>query len=77
MGLLDSIIRIDNEVDTQTDLIAQISEALDGKATPSSGKPEQEKTLNVTENDAYEVVPDSGYTLSKVTVNVNVPTGTA
>ena len=64
-----------SEVNTQTDLIAQISAALEGKATPSAGKPEQEKTLNVTENDDYEVTPDDGYTLSKVTVSVNVPTG--
>lgn len=32
MGLLDSIIRIDNEVDAQTELIAQIGTALEGKA---------------------------------------------
>ncbi len=75
MGLLDSIIRIDNEVDTQTGLISQIGAALQGKAAGGggSGLPTQEKTKNVTENGTVEVVPDAGYTMSKVTVNVNVP----
>jgi hypothetical protein len=73
MGLLDSIIRIDNEVDTQTDLISQIGSALVGKAVGGGGKPEQEKTVEITENGIHEVTPDDGYTLSKVTMTVNVP----
>lgn len=35
--------------------------------------PTQEKTVEITENGAVEVLPDDGYTLSKVTANVNVP----
>lgn len=38
------------------------------------GKPEQEKTVTVTENVKTEVVePDTGKVLKKVTVNVNTP----
>lgn len=36
-------------------------------------KPEQTKTVNATENGPLEVEPDESKTLSKVTVNVNVP----
>ena len=32
----------------------------------------QEKTVEITENGTTEVVPDSGFSLSKVTVNANV-----
>ena len=35
----------------------------------------QEKTVEITENGTTEVVPDSGYALSKVTVNTNVQGG--
>lgn len=38
-----------------------------------SAKPEQAKTINVTANGTQTVVPDSGYVLSSVTVNTNVP----
>lgn len=38
-------------------------------------KPEQEKTVNITENGTTEVVPDEGNTLSKVTVNTSVIDG--
>lgn len=37
----------------------------------------QEKTVEITENGTTEVVPDAGYALSKVTVNVNVQGGSA
>lgn len=36
------------------------------------GKLEQEKAVEITENGATEIFPDEGYTLSKVTANVNV-----
>jgi 5-deoxy-D-glucuronate isomerase len=41
----------------------------------SGGKPEQEKIVaeDITTNGAHTFYPDDGYTMSKVTVNVNVP----
>lgn len=41
-----------------------------------SGKEEQEKTVNITENGTTEVLPDEDKVLSKVTVNVEVQGGT-
>lgn len=38
-------------------------------------KEEQEKTVDITENGTIEVIPDTGKTFSKVTVNVNVENG--
>lgn len=35
----------------------------------------QEKTVEITENGTTEVVPDAGFSLSKVTVNANVQGG--
>lgn len=35
----------------------------------------QEKTVEITENGTTEVVPDAGYALSKVNLNVNVQGG--
>ena len=64
------------EVGTQTSLIAQISAALEGKAAGGgggSGLPTQEKTVEITKNGEHTITPDEGYTLSKVTANVNVP----
>ena len=61
------------EVGTQTDLIAQIQAALEGKAAGGTGKPEQEKSEEITENGKRTITPYEGYTLSKVTVNVEVP----
>lgn len=39
----------------------------------ASIKPEQEKSVDITENGTTEVTPDEGKTLSKVIVNVDVP----
>jgi len=39
----------------------------------STGLPTQEKTVSFTENGSFEILPDSGFALSKVTANVNVP----
>lgn len=65
---------IDNHVDTQADLITQIQTALQGKAAGGgSGLPTQEKTVEINENGTVEVLPDDGYTLSKVTATVDVP----
>lgn len=41
-------------------------------AEGGNGEPEQEKTVEITENGTVEVLPDDGYALSKVTVNVDV-----
>lgn len=38
-------------------------------------KDEQSKTIDITENGTTEVIPDESMTLSKVMVNVDVPTG--
>ena len=65
---------IDGEIETQEDLILAIKTALQGKASGGGGTstPTQEKTIDITENGTYEVTPDSGYALSKVTAKVNV-----
>lgn len=60
---------LDSELEQQGSLIEQIRAALVGKVV---GKPEQEKTIEVTENGTVEITPDEGYVLSKVTVEVNV-----
>ena len=62
-------------VDGQSDLIHQIKVALRGKAAGSGEgtKEEQEKSLTVTENGSYEILPDEGKVMSKATVNVAVP----
>ena len=38
-----------------------------------TGKEEQEKTVDITENGTTEILPDESKVLSKVEVNVNVP----
>jgi hypothetical protein len=54
------------ENETTTSLVNKVSDI-------SSSKPEQEKTVNITKNGTKEVLPDEGKVLSKVTVNVDVP----
>jgi len=63
------------ELTEQRDLIDQLLTALEGKAA-GGGLPTQEKTVEVVENGTVEVVPDDGYTLSKVSVTVSVPAAT-
>lgn len=71
-----------NETPTETKTIDA-----NGTFTPSVGKffsevtvnvntakPEQEKSVTITENGVTEVTPDTGFTLSKVTATVNVDT---
>ena len=56
----------------QGSLIAQIQTALAEKCVPSAGLPTQEKTVEITENGEFDIVPDDGYTLSKVALTVKV-----
>lgn len=44
----------------------------DSIAEIESGLPQQEKTIEITENGSYEVVPDEGYAMSKVTATVGI-----
>ena len=43
-----------------------------GYGQGGESKPEQEKTVDITENGTTEILPDEGKALSKVTVNVDV-----
>lgn len=63
---------LESEMSEQDALIEQIKTALEGKAAGSAPLPTQEKSVDITENGVVEVTPDEGYTLSKVTANVNV-----
>lgn len=47
--------------------------AVESIETGNSAKEEQTKSLNVTTNGNYDILPDSGKVLSKASVNVNVP----
>lgn len=64
---------LESEMSEQDALIEQIKTALEGKAAGSAPLTTQEKSVDITENGVVEVTPDEGYTLSKVTANVNVP----
>lgn len=66
---------LDDELAEQAELINQINTVLAGKAVGSSGKPEQEKNIEITTNGTYEIAPDDGYALSRVTVTANVAGG--
>lgn len=58
--------------ETYSDLTAGVQALKNGYG--QGGKEEQEKTVDIIENGTTEVTPDENKTLSKVTVNVNVPT---
>lgn len=55
---------------TLKDKVEQLIE----KAQSGDGKPEQEKSVDIVKNGTTEVLPDKGNTLSKVLINVEVPT---
>jgi hypothetical protein len=75
-AMSEKIAIANTTVDGQSDLIYQIKVALRGKTAGSGegAKEEQEKTVNIKENGPTEVIPDENKTLSKVVINVNVPT---
>jgi hypothetical protein len=64
---------LDSALTDQDNLIANIQSALQGKAGGGESTPTQEKSVEVTKNGEFEVMPDEGYALSKVGVSVNVP----
>lgn len=68
--MTDNVAQANSKVDSQSEIIAQIKTALQGKAV--GNKVEQIKEITVTENGRCEVLPDEGYTLSGVDVNVDV-----
>lgn len=43
-------------------------------STQPTYKPEQEKSVTITESGTTEVLPDDGYTMSKVIINVDIST---
>lgn len=51
-----------------------LGRASGGVVEVDNAKEEQEKTINITENGTTEVLPDENKVLSKVTINVDVPT---
>lgn len=74
-NVVEGKFTLDNELAEQDVLIARIKSALAGKASSSAGEqvPTQEKAIDVIENGRHIVTPDTGYTMSMVTVDVNVP----
>lgn len=55
------------------------AEGTDGYSTVTvnvPSKPEQTKSVTITANGTTDVLPDDGYTMSKVTAKVNIPTQT-
>ena len=74
-GVVDGAFTLESELAEQDVLIARIKAALVGKASNSDGEPvpTQEKAIDVVENGVHIVTPDTGYTMSMVTVDVNVP----
>lgn len=53
-------------------LLIQLRDKLISGDSGGSSKVEQQKSVNITSNGTTEVLPDTGKTLSKVTINTNV-----
>lgn len=68
--MTEGVAAANGEIVVQSELIEQIKEALQGKAI--SGKEEQEKSITITENGTYKVLPDENKVLSEVNVEVNI-----
>lgn len=62
------------DVETPTPITREemFLDKIQGSGGGGSALPSQKKTIDITENGTVEVTPDYGYTLSKVTANVNV-----
>ena len=79
--MAEEILRISgaedlNDVLTeQENLITTLKRVITSIEIGGEPTPTQEKTIDITENGTVEVTPDDGYALSKVTANINVPTG--
>lgn len=69
--ITESVADANEKIEDQAELIEQLKTALSGKAV--SGKEEQEKSLDITENGTFEILPDENKVLSKVTANVSIP----
>lgn len=68
--VVDGAFTLKEELTEQDALIEQLKATLAGKA---GGLPTQEKSLEITENGTGDILPDAGYTLSRVGITVNVP----
>lgn len=71
--VIDGAFTLEEEMTAQDALIDQIKTALRGKVSDGGGLPTQEKTEEITENGTHEIIPDDGFTMSKVSVSVEVP----
>lgn len=59
-------------IDKEFDIVVDTPQAIDVSMNVSDRLIEQEKSLTVTKNDNYTIVPDEGKTLKKIDVEVNV-----
>ena len=78
MNIAEKLLAIDANTDRVEALNLELEKTLGGSSSSAGSGggtsiPLQEKTINIVENGTTEVLPDGGYALSKVGVNVNVP----
>lgn len=71
--MTENVAQANDTIEAQKDIILEIKATLEGKA--SGSKEEQEKTLSITENGSYEILPDENKTLSKVNIEANIALG--